>query len=749
TDPAAALFNTANGANNMPGAGTTDLSNAGALYALLTGRVTGVAGNAYLGENGQFTPLGAYVERLRQREFGFFGQDSWRMRPNLTLTYGLRWEVEPSPTALNSVYSLAPFNDVFGRGGPGGLFNPNANGGRVPQFNQFNPGDKLYSTDWNNLAPSFGIAYSPNWKSGLMNHILGGNSQTVLRAGYSRSFVREGTGVMQTVLDTNPPSVFDISRLASNAATSPYSLTPGTLLRNLNPTTGLGPTPSSPTYPFVSTNPNDQMVVVNPHLKLGHVDSWTVGIQREITKDMVFEARYVGNRGNDLWRLYSQNELNTIENGVASEFRTAQQNLLANAASGIQARVGSFAYFGPGTGTSPLPLTLAFFRGCVPNSSGVCTSTFDPNNAAQYTSSLFSNSTFVNSLLPNQTAPLTYAANLFNNSGRRANALSAGLSPTLLYVNPEFGVNGAFVVTNATHTWYDALTLELRRRMARGLLLEGNYTYSKGLTDSFASSSIVQANFGSVRHKGLDKVASPFDIRHSFKVNWIYELPFGSGKMWLDKAPGFLDKLVGGWEIHGTGRVQSGAPFNLGNVQLVGMSVKDLQHMVEIYKVPTGEVFFLPQNLILNTQRAFNQVLPDSRASTVSANPFAPQGFSSRGVPTGQFIAPSGFGGCLPVYTGACGYRNVVLYGPKFNRWDISFVKKTKVTETMNIEFRTELLNAFNNINFKIGNPNNDTNSVSNFSADAFGRTLNAYQDLSTTNDPGPRLIQFVLRINF
>jgi hypothetical protein len=495
------------------------------------------------------------------------------------------------------------------------------------------------------------------------------------------------------------------------------------------------------------------MIAVNPNLKLGNVQSWTAGIQREIGKNTVFEARYVGNRGKDLWRLYSFNETNVIENGFMNEFRLAQQNLLANAAfrdsTGAATRIGSFAYFGPGSGTSPLPTILAYFRGCVFNTAGACTSTLDPNNAAQYTSTLFANATFVNALLPNQASPLTVATNLFNNTGRRANALAVGLSPTLFQVNPEFAVNGAFVVDNGSRSWYDALTLELRRRMSKGLLIQGNYTYSKAKSNAFASSSIVQANYGSLRNKGLDKVASPFDIRQSFKVNWIYELPVGKGHSLLDHAPAFIDKLVGGWEVHGTGRVQSGSPFNLGNVQLVGMSLKELQSKVEIYRAASGEVYFLPQDLILNTQRAFNQVVPDTRAATVAANPFAPQGYSSRGVPTGQYIAPAGANGCLPVYTGACGYRNVVLYGPRLSRWDLSIVKKTRLTETANVEFRTEFLNAFNTINFKVGSAGNDTTAVTNFAADAFGRTTTSYQDLSTTNDPGARLIQFVIRINF
>jgi hypothetical protein len=90
-----------------------------------------------------------------------------------------------------------------------------------------------------------------------------------------------------------------------------------------------------------------------------------------------------------------------------------------------------------------------------------------------------------------------------------------------------------------------------------------------------------------------------------------------------------------------------------------------------------------------------------------------------------------------------------VLYGPPLTRFDISLVKKTKVTERINVEMRAEFLNAFNNINFKVGSQSAEVTGITNFSGATFGQTANAYQDLSTTNDPGGRMVQLVLRINF
>jgi hypothetical protein len=96
---------------------------------------------------------------------------------------------------------------------------------------------------------------------------------------------------------------------------------------------------------------------------------------------MAVEARYVGTRARQQWTNYNYNELNIIENGMLDEFKMAQANLQANLAAG---RGGNFRYYGPGSGTSPLPNTLAYFSGVPASLAG------DP---ARYSSSLFANST--------------------------------------------------------------------------------------------------------------------------------------------------------------------------------------------------------------------------------------------------------------------------------------------------------------------------------------------------------------------
>jgi hypothetical protein len=258
-----------------------------------------------------------------------------------------------------------------------------------------------------------------------------------------------------------------------------------------------------------------------------------------------------------------------------------------------------------------------------------------------------------------------------------------------------------------------------------------------------------------LRNNWLKKGVTPFDIRHGFKTNFIYELPVGKGRTFWGNASGLVDKLAGGWAINGNVRIQSGIPFNfaapngtltlagntqnISNFQIVGMTFKDLQKAVGVYRDADGFVYLLPKDIRDNTVKAFNVGVTAAGAAYTT------------GPPTGRFLAPAGFNNCAQSYIGQCGYANLVLHGPSFFRFDLSMSKKIKFTESINLELRIELLNAFNNINFQPGASANDINTLAatTLTTSSFSRITSAYQDLSTTNDPGGRIGQLVLRLNF
>src|SRR5215475_10612099 len=717
-DPANAMFNN----TNFPGANATDLTNARNLYSVLTGRITSITANARVDEEtGKYVYLGEGIQRGRQREFGVFAQDSWRARPTLTLNYGLRWEVQFPFTPLNSSYSTTTLNDLFGISGPGNMFKPGTQTGRVTQFIQFKKGEAAYNTDYKNFAPSLGFAWTPGAKSGWLKRLLGEGGQTVLRGGYSIAYNRLGIGDYSGVFSTNPGVTISANRdLVIGNLASPSELP--VLLRETS-RLGRPVIPDAPSFPFTGAI-TDTANIIDPNIRIPYSQSWTFGIQREITKNMAIEVRYVGTRNLKGFSDYDFNnvEQNIKENGLLNEFRLAQANMQANIAAG---RGTNFRYFGPNTNTSPLPITLAYFSG-VPAAQA--------NDPARYTSTLFANTTFVNPLALTNPAPYTFAGNLYADAVRRANATPAGLPANLFLANPGLQ-GGANFTGNGGYNRYDSMQVELRRRLSRGLLVQGSYVFAKGFSSQRAvipGSNPAQSSFRAPRVNALGGT-----LRHGFKANWVYELPFGRGKMLFGKAGGALDHLIGGWEFHGTARVQSGQVLNIsnvanftGNVRLVGMTARDLQQAFKLrFDGANKIVYNLPQDIIDNTIRAFN-------TSATSAT-----GYGSLGPPTGRYIAPANSANCIQVVSGDCAPQNLDVTGPMFTRFDLGAVKKIKIKERVNFELRGEFLNAFNNVNF--------FGAIGAFNSATFAQVTSAYRDSSNTNDPGGRLVQIVARLNF
>jgi hypothetical protein len=473
---------------------------------------------------------------------------------------------------------------------------------------------------------------------------------------------------------------------------------------------------------------NTRAIAVDPNIKTGYVDSFSFGYQRQLDRDSVIEIRYVGNRGHKLRRTNFVNEINTIENGFAAEFARAQANLYANLAAG---RGASFAYFGPGTDTSQLPIMLAYFN---------AQANYDPNNPARYAAANFSNAALVTLLSRNAPNVVGFVGSgaFENNAGRRANAIANGLPANFFRVNPS--VNLANLLSDDARSWYDSGVIEFRRRLSEGLRVQASYVFSKAQSNAFASSENQRSDY-TLREGGIElaKNVQAFDIRHAFKLDATYELPFGRGKAFFSNAGRLGNAFIGGWSILPVVRWQSGSPFSLGNVQLVGMTRKELQEEIKVRKGPSA-VTYLPDDIILNTQRAFN----------ISVTSPTGYGTTFGGAPEGRFIAPAGHGNCLSRFGGECGFTNLILYGPDFFKFDVALSKKFFIDERRNVELRATFLDAFNQPSFRVGGWVSDVIGVG-VGGPTFGQLGpgSAYQDLSGTNNPGGRIVDIVLRINF
>lgn len=722
----------ANNAASLPGASAAQLTEARNLYATLVGRISGFTATAYLSDDGTYKLHAPQTRESKQNTYGLFVQDSWRMRPTLTLNYGIRWQPQTAFKVLSDNYARTEtYAQVYGISGLGNIFKPGTLTGSVPRVVAAKIGEEAYPSDMNNFAPSVGVVWSPTF-GGLLRRLTGESGKSVIRGGYSVSFVREGFDLLGSILGSNPGGSLSASRSLAIG-----NMTVGTNLRTPgNPNLTPAAFSATPAYPITLTSANSTNVF-NPDLKTGKVHSFSIGYQRELDKDTVVEFRYVGNRGVGLQRQYNLNEFNTIENGFADEFKLAQANLYANIAAG---RGASFAYFGAGTGTSPLPIAISYFNATASNT---------PNVAAAYAATNFANTTLVAFLSRNAPSIIGFGSgtNYENNAARRTNAINNLRPSNFFYVNPATPTapttGGSYTVDNSSKTWYDSGIIEVRRRMSAGLRFQASYVWSKAQSNAYASSSVVYADF-TQRPGGLQlaKNVQAFDLPHQFKFDATYDLPFGNGRKFYSGANWLANGFVGGWTILPTIRWQSGSPFSLGNVQLVGMTRDDLQKEIKVRKGP-NVVTYLPDDIILNTQKAFNIDVANTANNGYGTT------FGTGG-PTGRFIAPAGYGNCLSRFAGECGFNNLIVYGPKFFKFDVTLAKKIMLGESRNLEFRATFLDALNRPNFRVGGWAADVVGITPGGA-TFGQlgSTTAWQDISTTNDPGGRLIDLMVRINF
>ena len=371
-DPDFNLF-TGGASGTIPGASDNQLGTARSLYALLTGRVASVTGEAALDENGKYVFLGKRRQEGSLDNYAMYVQDSWRLSPTVTVNAGVRWDVQTPFKAANDNFSAVTLADMCGVSGLGDgsiynackFFTPGASGGKIPEYTQLQSGTNGYNIDWNNVAPNVGVAWRPNVQSGFMRSFLGDPEQATIRGGYSVQYERQGFGAFTGVYGGNPGATISLTRSANTGLVPAGE--PWPVLLSQRDRLYPAPFPESPTYPIaLQANRANSISGFHPDIQVASARTWTVGFQRSVTKDMAVEVRYVGTRGVNQWAGIDYNERNLIENGFYDEFLKARSNLQAHVAAGCGTTgqpACSFAYRGPDTNTQPLPIYLAYLSG--------------------------------------------------------------------------------------------------------------------------------------------------------------------------------------------------------------------------------------------------------------------------------------------------------------------------------------------------------------------------------------------------
>ncbi len=723
-DPAEAMFTAA----NFPGASTTAVNDARALYALMTGRLSAINATARLdAATGKYVYLGDLTQKAKQYSLAAYLSDSWRVAPTLTLTGGLRWDVQLPFTPVTPTYSTIAMEDLCGisgvGSGPGGrqcnLFQPgNVSGKAQPQYQPFTSGTKAYNTNWRSIGYNVGFAWRPNVQDGILRTILGNPDQATFRGGYSLTYNQERFDRFTANAGANVGGTINANRNATTGFCLVCSGEAWPILYSQKDRLGAPAFPEAPVYPINSTAAQS-LNIFKADLKQPRVHSYSVGFQRALGDDMAMEVRYVGNKGQYAWAEENWNERVLFENGFVDEFKLAQANLRANIAAG---RGNTFAYTGA-PGTSPLPIHQAYLSG----RSGA-----DVTNPARYTAAQYSAAAFV-ARLGSLEPEVANAAAALDTATFRPNGIAAGLPVNFFVMNPM--ASGTFVVEDREGTRYNSLQTELRRRLAQGLMVSASYTYGirKQLSTQGTGTAASQALGAgqSIRRDRLE--VDDTRVPHEFKAQWTYEVPFGRGRRFGTDMNPILNGVIGNWEFSGNARLQS-QRYRLSNVKLVGMTTAELQKefKIRIFRNDTSgttSVFSMPQDIIDNTRRAY------------STDPTSATGYSALGVPSGRYIRPSSGDGCIAIYRGDCNAPDIELNGPMFTRVDLRVKKSFPFLSRGNVELTLEMLNAFNNVNFNHAmNPGEGATIF---------QVTTAYTDINTTFDPGGRIGQIVWRINW
>ncbi len=701
---------------NFPGATATNLSDAASLYALLTGRVSSITNQVVLDEKTRTYGVYQPIVRNQQREFGLYFQDSWRVAAHLTVNYGLRWDRQNAPVNLNGVYTRTGYAGLWGTSGVGNLFSPGPAKAAAPVLNQVDPGTAGYDIGAGQFNPSVGLAWQiPRTDFKPLSWLIGSRGESVIRAGYAISSIREDAGTFATWGGNQGRNL----TTTVDPGTTPAQFgAPGSVLFRNGTLPSRQPPSTTPQFPL-AVAAGTSITDFNPHLKVGYVQSWDIGFQRQLTRDTVLEVRYVGNRGTGLWRTINLNEINVFENGFLADFQTAQNNLaIANGVSSVS-QLSPTTLKSTNYGNQGLPGQKA-----IPIIQTALNTGTDTTTATR--------------LIQGEAGRL---ANTIATTAANINRLTAaGYPANMFQVNPTVLNGSSSVVVNGGDTHYHGLQLEVRQRFSRGLLFQGSYSWSHSTSNEQSQGR--GGSYTTLRDYALDKSPSPFDIRQALKMNWVYELPFGPKHHFLGNVNNVVaKKVLEGWELASVARVQSGSPirftsgrqtFNTSDsgVTLHGITASQLQSMLSLRKTTNanglGVVYYLPQNFIDNTMAAFEV----GGKTLANLDPNQP------------YIGPATSAGQLgyPLY----------FYGPWQQKWDFSLVKKTYIGEKANVELRIQALNAFNLTNFLLFAPGNGITTTSAIGS-GFGQIPNngAYRDLSNTNDPGGRILEFALRFNF
>ncbi len=643
-----------NSATFPGGLNSTQFTTANSLLALLTGALnTGVQTFNVADRTSGFTPLVGSIRHLDYNTLAFYGADTWRVKENLSLNFGLRWEYIGPLTERNGL-GLMPVDTSLNV-----LNDPKA----LLDFAGKGTNRQFLAKDLNNFAPNFSFAWDP-FKTG----------KTSIRGGFSIAYA----------IDNNA-TVLNNSSVGGNAG-----LQAGVTSELSGTVSGGGRVPIVPPAFKMPRTIEDNLALsqiptlftTEYNLKTPYAEQWNFGIEREIFKDTALSVGYVGNRGVQLTRGLDTNQVNIFQNGFLADFLRAQKNCE------LQGATLS------GAGTPLEKCTDARFNAAIPGSQPLTIFPLLGHPTAASRGGNLRNATILNLIKQGQVGelvsnyltsrctyfiqnPISNCAGPIFNVGPNSSQIGPGF---FLPQNPN-----AFVtdyVGSSGWSNYHGLQAEIRKRFSRGWYYQVNYTWSKAFTNAEQAQAEFAPYLDNAVGDPLEKKRLNQDVQHVLKGNAVYELPFGPGQKFFDRG-GFLGKVFGGWQISGIAQFRTGRPITFvsgrgtlnrsarsgNNTPNTTLTLSQLQGMVGLFHDPaTGLPLVVDPRLIDSQGRASSEFFTHPGAGTVGNLSLTP------------------------------------VDGPGYWNVDTALIKRIRFKERLGLELRLEAFNVFNHTNFQVPN---------------------------------------------
>jgi len=636
-------------------ASTTNVTNA---FCALFGLLNNFGATYNYTVDGKVIPFGSPVTTaFKSNEYEAYVQDSFKLKRNLTLTYGLRYSIFGVPYEKNGteVVPQVPLSQFFAdRVGAQTIGIPNsALTTALVSYKLGGPkngGSGYYPTDYNNFAPRLAIAYSPEANS-LLEKIAGKGS--VFRAGAGIVYDHYGTAMAQSFASSGSPGLASVVAQPVNTDFTTGFRYAGSAYPTLVAPAG----GAFPYTPPVIQGGFTTFSGVSSDLKAPYEHVFNFTYSRPLPKKLSIEIGYAGRLGHAA--LVQQDFGQPLTN-----FKDAKSGQTLVQASAALARLYNSGLTPAQVKANPsLVPDQPFFDNIFP---GAKNYKITGNASANYFYDVYNvySGSFLDGL---------------NDMDRIRQANGGCIS--VFGCNTFFPLqnSGLLAYSSAGRSAYHGATLVLRRAVSRGWGFDFNYTFSHALDNGSSSETSGGAALQDAFNPNAYRGPSDFDARHSIVADFVVELPVGKGKALFGHMPKALDYAIGGWQVSGLTSFRTGTPLT---VSVSG---------------------------VYNTNYEYSSFAVLKDGASLPSNGLT---FDQGGIPSifANTSAVNSFVASLPGTVGSRG----ILRGPSSVNTDLSLAKVFRMPwEGHRLQIRAEAFNAFNKVNF--GTPALNTASPTTF----------------------------------